>query len=67
MAIGGWAEVGYGVRHITWYFGAMVNVLFGCHHRRYSWPQGSGINCYVSCLECGTRFPYDWQEMRRVR
>ncbi len=28
---------------------------------------GSGPSHYVVCLECGKKFPYDWQNMRIVR
>ncbi len=27
---------------------------------------GSGPSHYVVCLDCGKKFPYDWQNMRRI-
>jgi hypothetical protein len=55
----------------------MIDVLFGCHHSRYSFPvtlrvpakrpqAGALTGTYVTCLECGKEFPYDWQEMRVI-
>ena len=67
MAIGERADVGCCMRHIGLCVSRIASALFGCQHRRYSWPQGRGMNCHVSCLECGTQFPYDWQQMRRVK
>ena len=50
---------------------AMLNLLFGCRHRRITRPitpvhrpgTPSG-ETYVACLECGRRFPYDATNMR---
>lgn len=44
----------------------ILKLIFGCRHKRITWPQGSGIECHVSCLTCGERFRYDWKKMRRV-
>jgi len=55
----------------------LVDVLFGCHHSRYSFPvtlggsahrpqAGALTGTYVVCLECGKEFPYDWQEMKVI-
>ncbi len=49
---------------------AMLNLLFGCRHRRMTRPitavhkpgTPSG-GSYVTCLECGKRFPYDVTNM----
>ena len=30
-------------------------------------PVGAGASHYVVCLECGTKFTYDWDQMRIVR
>ncbi len=30
-------------------------------------PVGVGPSHYVVCLECGKKFPYDWQRMKIVR
>jgi hypothetical protein len=40
--------------------------LFGCTHPRYSWPQGKGANCHVTCLTCGREFAYDFRAMKVV-
>jgi hypothetical protein len=51
----------------------MLNLkLFGCVHKRYSWPQaivamidGEEIKIpYVACLGCGTELLYDLEEMK---
>jgi hypothetical protein len=54
----------------------VVNVLFGCWHRKYSFPitaKKGSTNCspaasvtgtYVVCLDCGKEFPYDWERMK---
>jgi hypothetical protein len=58
-------------------FVKLFEVIFGCHHSRYSFPvtiRGAGrrtqaaslTGTYVACLECGKEFPYDWQEMRVI-
>ena len=31
------------------------------------WESLSPTGHYVVCLECGKKFPYDWQKMRIVR
>jgi hypothetical protein len=57
--------------------GKFLNVLFGCWHTHYSFPQtvrpgtrrnraASVTGTYVVCLDCGKELPYDWQEMRIV-
>ena len=39
--------------------------LFGCRHKRTTWPQAAKHpNAYVVCLDCGREFPYNWREMR---
>jgi hypothetical protein len=52
---------------------ALLNALFGCSHRKTSFPLtprrkvGNNIGrteTYVVCLDCGTGFGYNWQEMR---
>ncbi len=46
-------------------FTAAVNPPTGTHD---DWdPVGTGPSHYVVCLECGKKFPYDWQRMRIVR
>jgi hypothetical protein len=49
------------------------NLLFGCRHKRYTWPitvgsQQLGMKrvTYVVCLTCGQEFVYDWQQMKPV-
>lgn len=55
-----------------------VTSLFGCAHRRCTFPITAKIagpapsggkpskTTYVVCLDCGKEFPYDWQEMKLV-
>lgn len=48
--------------------------LFGCRHKRTSFPRTMGTRLdrsanrqtgtYVVCLDCGKEFGYDWEEMR---
>jgi RNase P subunit RPR2 len=55
----------------------LMDTLFGCRHSRYSFPMtiraGSRrtptarrTGTYVTCLDCGQEFRYDWQAMRIV-
>ena len=58
--------------------GDMFDKLFGCWHKRYSFPittrKGSippndaarVTGTYVVCLDCGKEFPYDWSKMKVV-
>jgi hypothetical protein len=54
---------------------SLLNVLFGCSHRRTTFPltpsrRVAGTHgttrhgTYVVCLDCGQEFGYDWKEMR---
>jgi len=54
----------------------MSNWLFGCSHRRTTFPitirEGGGsrrkhlksVETYIVCLDCGQHFAYDWEQMR---
>jgi len=49
----------------------LVNALFGCRHRKTSFPMtpvektASGESgTFVVCLDCGKRLKYDWDRMR---
>ena len=55
----------------------MLEYLFGCSHKNYSFPitakagkrhpEAAGVTgTYVVCLECGKEFPYDWRAMKVV-
>jgi predicted transcriptional regulator len=55
----------------------LVDALFGCWHKNYSFPitakrgerrsaAASITGTYVVCLDCGKEFPYSWQEMKVV-
>ncbi len=55
----------------------LFNTVFGCKHSRYSFPMsvrpGTRRNAaahrtgtYVTCLDCGQEFAYDWQQMKIV-
>jgi predicted transcriptional regulator len=55
----------------------LVDALFGCWHRNYSFPitakrsarrspAAAVTGTYVVCLDCGKEFPYSWQEMKVV-
>ena len=56
---------------------SFLDVLFGCSHKKLSFPitvraarsrsnASSVTGTYVVCLECGQEFPYDWNEMKVV-
>src|SRR5271166_5882758 len=56
----------------------VFNLLFGCWHRRRSFPitvrgkqrriaAASVTGTYVVCLDCGREFPYDWDRMKSVK
>ena len=53
----------------------IIDILFGCAHKRTSFPFSSKpgqrrssaalqTGTYVVCLDCGREFAYDWQTMR---
>ena len=54
----------------------VLDALFGCHHRRTSFPmtpleKSEGARTatvkgamYVVCLDCGKKISYDWDQMR---
>jgi hypothetical protein len=46
---------------------SLFNVLFGCSHTRTTFPLTPArqrIGTYVSCLDCGKEFSYDWKSMQ---
>ena len=54
---------------------SILDALFGCWHKRTSFPitskpgqrrceAASQTGTYVVCLDCGTEFAYDWKTMR---
>jgi len=58
-------------------FQSVIDALFGCSHRRTTFPltparrnggpslSGTQRNgTYVTCLDCGREFAYDWKAMR---
>lgn len=58
-------------------FPNLVDAIFGCLHRNYSFPittprgqrrtgAAAVTGTYIVCLDCGKEFPYDWQEMKVV-
>jgi len=57
--------------------GDVFDLLFGCTHRRYTFPitakpgqprtgAAALTGTYVACLDCGKEFPYDWKLMKVV-
>ncbi len=53
----------------------IFDALFGCWHKRMSFPitsrrqqhhlkAASQTGTYIVCLDCGKEFAYDWQKMR---
>ena len=58
-------------------FTNLVDALFGCWHKNYSFPittrrgqrrspAAAVTGTYVVCLDCGKEFPYDWHEMKVI-
>ena len=58
-------------------FSGLMDLLFGCTHRNYTFPmtakQGKPrpevarvTGTWVACLDCGKEFAYDWKEMKIV-
>jgi len=52
-------------------FDALLNYLFGCSHKRTTFPltlaakfSNRQRTTYISCLNCGVEFVYDWKHMR---
>src|SRR4051812_8205191 len=48
----------------------VIERVFGCSHRRTTFPmtpkrQVSRVGAYVTCLDCGKEFAYNWNEMRQ--
>ncbi len=54
---------------------SVLDVLFGCSHRRFTFPitpkrkaapcaAAEATGTYVVCLDCGQEFPYDWRQMK---
>jgi hypothetical protein len=47
----------------------VIESLFGCSHRRTTFPltpkRAIRSGAYVTCLDCGREFAYNWTEMRR--
>ena len=55
----------------------LMDVLFGCPHKRRTFPISTRpgqkrseaariTGTYVVCLDCGREFAYDWREMKIV-
>jgi len=51
------------MRLLTW----IVQLAFGCHHRRLSGVFTIKKRTYQVCLTCGQEFPYSWELMHPVR
>lgn len=48
---------------------SVLESLFGCSHRRTTFPMtpkrpSVRVGAYVTCLDCGKEFAYNWNEMR---
>ena len=56
---------------------SLIDTLFGCSHQRTTFPltptrrtAGAALSStprngtYVTCLDCGKEFAYDWKAMR---
>ena len=56
-------------------FSSLLNAMFGCSHRRTTFPitparrtqlsaEFSRRGTYVVCLDCGKEFDYSWKDMK---
>ncbi len=36
----------------------LFKYLFGCKHKRLTWPQSRDGRCYSCCLDCGAELLY---------
>ena len=57
---------------------SLFDLVFGCWHKRCSFPitvrgklrrstaAASVTGTYVVCLDCGREFPYDWSQMKML-
>jgi hypothetical protein len=52
---------------------SLINSLFGCSHRRTTFPitparragfTNSNKGTYIVCLDCGKEFGYNWADMK---
>jgi hypothetical protein len=49
---------------------SFIETLFGCSHQRTTFPltpthrNAGPARTYVTCLDCGKEFAYDWKAMR---
>lgn len=41
----------------------LLNLIFGCRHRKLSFPLTIGAYTYRRCLVCGARWRYDFVNM----
>ena len=56
---------------------SLFDLVFGCWHKRCSFPitvcgnlrrstAAFVTGTYVACLDCGREFPYDWSQMKML-
>jgi len=57
---------------------SLFDLVFGCRHKRYSFPitvrrkvrrstaAASVTGTYIVCLDCDREFPYDWSQMKML-
>jgi hypothetical protein len=47
---------------------SLLNVFIGCSHKRTTFPLTESHTArkrtYVSCLDCGREFDYNWKQMK---
>lgn len=49
----------------------LLSLLFGCRHQHMTFPitprrapKAPYRGCYISCLDCGKEFAYNWDSMQ---
>src|SRR2546421_2138986 len=56
-------------RGATFMLSSVLASFFGCSHQRTTFPitpkrPGARKGAYVTCLNCGKEFAYNWEQMR---
>jgi len=45
---------------------SLLQSLFGCTHRKTTFPMTIKAHTYIACLDCGKELPYNWENMKRI-
>lgn len=45
----------------------IINLLFGCRHRSWSWPMKLNGRTAQTCIDCGAKRVYNFKKMEAGR